>query len=53
MVSFRRVPYLTAFERGQVQREILVAATRGKNDISSVDLNATDVSVLERLDPIP
>ena len=31
MVTFLRVPYATAFERGQVQRELLVEATRGRD----------------------
>jgi kynurenine 3-monooxygenase len=52
MVSFRRVPYLTAFERGQVQREILVEATRGKNEVAAVDLAAVDACVEQRLDPL-
>ncbi|HTA63972.1 MAG TPA: FAD-dependent monooxygenase [Xanthomonadaceae bacterium] len=53
MVSFRRVPYATAFERGQVQRELLVEATRGCTRIEEIDLAAADAAVtslLSRLD---
>ena len=49
MVSFTRIPYATAFSRGQVQREILVAATRGCERIDDVDLDATDKLVLTLL----
>jgi kynurenine 3-monooxygenase len=52
MVSFTRVPYATAFERGKVQRAILVEATRGKARIEDVDLAAADALVLERLAPL-
>ena len=31
MVTFRRMPYATAFARGQIQRELLVEATRGRD----------------------
>lgn len=50
MVTFRRVPYLTAFDRGQVQREILVEATRGHPSLDTVDLAAIDAQVMARLD---
>ncbi len=52
MVTFRRVPYLTAFERGQVQREILVEATRGHASLDTVDLAAIDAQVIARLAPL-
>lgn len=52
MVSFTRIPYATAFARGQVQREILVAATRGCGRIEDVDLQAADSMVMARLLPI-
>jgi kynurenine 3-monooxygenase len=50
MVSFTRVPYATAFERGKVQRAILVEATRGVARIEDVDLAAADARVRERLE---
>jgi kynurenine 3-monooxygenase len=52
MVSFTRIPYATAFLRGQIQREILVEATRGCERIDTVDLDAADRLVLARLLPI-
>ena len=52
MVSFLRTPYATAFERGKVQREILVEATRGLERLGQVDLAAADARVLERLAPL-
>lgn len=52
MVSFLRVPYATAFERGKVQRAILVEATRGRSGLDDVDLAATDAMVLARLDAL-
>lgn len=50
MVSFTRVPYATAFERGKVQRAILVEATRGCARIEDVDLAAADALVGARLE---
>ena len=49
MVSFQREPYATAFERGQVQRAILVESTRGCERLADVDLAAADARVRERL----
>ncbi len=49
MVSFTRVPYATAFERGKVQRAILVEATRGCTRLEDVDLAAADALVVQRL----
>jgi len=53
MVTFRRIPYATAFERGRIQRELLVEATRGRARLDEVDLAAADRAVLERLEPLP
>ncbi|HEU0152429.1 MAG TPA: NAD(P)/FAD-dependent oxidoreductase [Arenimonas sp.] len=52
MVSFTTIPYATAFERGKVQRQILVEATRGCATLSDVDLAAADALVLARLSPL-
>lgn len=52
MVSFLRTPYATAFERGKVQRSILVEATRGLVRVDEVDLAAADAAVLARLAPL-
>ena len=53
MVSFQRVPYVTAFERGKLQRALLIDATQGKTCIEDVDLAAADAMVRERLTPLP
>jgi kynurenine 3-monooxygenase len=52
MVTFRRVPYATALARGQVQRALLVEATRGHTTLEGVDLAAADAAVQARLDPL-
>ncbi|HEX4853182.1 NAD(P)/FAD-dependent oxidoreductase [Arenimonas sp.] len=52
MVSFTTIPYATAFERGKVQRQILVEATRGRASLDEVDFAAADALVHERLAPL-
>jgi kynurenine 3-monooxygenase len=52
MVSFMRIPYATAFERGAVQRATLVAATRGCRELADVDLAVADAMVHERIKPL-
>ena len=52
MVSFLRIPYATAFARGQIQRRILVESTAGCTSIDQVDLAAADARVRERLEPL-
>jgi len=52
MVSFMRIPYSVALERSDIQREILVAATRGLDSLDGVDWNAVDASVMARLEPL-
>ncbi len=49
MVSFMRVPYATAFERGNVQRQLLIDCCQGLQDIDQVDLAKADQMVQERL----
>jgi len=53
MVSFMRLPYATAFERGQVQRALLVEATRGRSDLDDLDWDTLDRRVREVLAPLP
>ena len=52
MVSFTTIPYATAFERGKVQRQILVEATQGCTSLAKVDLALADARVRERLAPL-
>ncbi|MEO6264024.1 MAG: NAD(P)/FAD-dependent oxidoreductase [Luteimonas sp.] len=53
MVTFRRIAYATAFERGRVQRELLVEATRGRASLEGIDWTWLDAEVARRLPPLP
>lgn len=53
MVSFLRVPYATAMERGQRQRAILVAACAGKTSLEQIDLDAADAAVRQQMTALP
>ena len=50
MVTFMLIPYSVALARSDIQREILVAATRGKDSLDDIDWEATDADVMARLD---
>ena len=52
MVTFSRMPYAQARERGEIQRRLLVEATAGIPTIGDVDLAFADRLVLERLSPL-
>ncbi|MFC5569183.1 FAD-dependent oxidoreductase [Lysobacter yangpyeongensis] len=52
MVTFRRLPYATAFERGQLQRRLLVELTRGHVSLDTLDWDAVDAAVREQLPPL-
>lgn len=52
MVTFSRVPYRVAFERGEVQAQILRELTAGKTALEQVDLAQADALVLQRLAPL-
>jgi kynurenine 3-monooxygenase len=49
MVTFRRLPYATALERGRIQRELLVEATRGRDSLDAIDWDRLDAEVERRL----
>ncbi|RNF83380.1 FAD-dependent monooxygenase [Lysobacter psychrotolerans] len=53
MVTFHRMPYSVAFERGNRQRELLVELTRDHASIDTLDWDAVDAAVRERLSPLP
>ncbi|MEO8742240.1 MAG: FAD-dependent monooxygenase [Lysobacteraceae bacterium] len=53
MVTFRRIPYATAFARGAIQRELLISATQGKSRIDEVDLEAVDRAIVDKLPSMP
>jgi kynurenine 3-monooxygenase len=52
MVTFRRMPYALALQRGEVQRELLVELTRGHDTLDTLDWAAVDAAVHERLSPL-
>ena len=53
MVTFRRLPYATAYERGRIQRELLVDATRGRGSLDGIDWSALAADIERRLTPLP
>lgn len=53
MVTFRRIPYAVAFERGLIQRELLVEATRGHETLDTIDRARLDAEIVRRLPPLP
>src|SRR5690606_37814161 len=52
MVTFMRIPYSVALERSEVQRGILVEATRGLESLEGVDWAAADAAVERLLPPL-
>ncbi|MFC7300119.1 FAD-dependent oxidoreductase [Cognatiluteimonas weifangensis] len=52
MVTFMRMPYAQALQRSEIQREILVAATAGRDTLDGLDWAAVDAQVLARLSPL-
>lgn len=52
MVTFHRLPYATAFERGRIQRALLVEATAGRDNLDGLDWAAVDRMVHARLSPL-
>ena len=53
MVTFRRIPYATALERGRIQRDLLVEATRGRDSLDGIDWTWLDGEVDRLLSPLP
>lgn len=53
MVTFSRIPYATAFARGEIQAQMLRELIAGKQSLADVDLDQADRLVRERLDPLP
>lgn len=49
MVTFMRIPYATAFERGRIQRQLLVEATEGHDTLDGVDWEALDAKIRQQL----
>ena len=53
MVTFQRMPYATALDRGQRQRALLVELTAGHDTLDTLDWDAVDATVRARLEPLP
>ena len=49
MVTFMRIPYALALQRSEVQRQILVQATHGRDTLDDIDWEALARIVQERL----
>jgi kynurenine 3-monooxygenase len=52
MVTFSRLPYATAFARGEIQSAILRELTAGKTSLDKVDLSRADELIAQRLPPL-
>lgn len=52
MVTFRRMPYAIARQRGEIQRALLAEFTSGHASLDSLDWDAVDAAVRERLPPL-
>lgn len=52
MVTFLRVPYAVAFERGQAQRALLAELTDGHASLDTLDWAHVDRRVIETLSPL-
>jgi kynurenine 3-monooxygenase len=53
MVTFSRLPYATAFARGEIQAGILRELTAGKTTLDDIDLALADALIAARLPPLP
>jgi len=53
MVTFSRLPYATAFARGEIQACILRELTAGKTTLDDIDLAHADALIGARLPPLP
>ncbi len=47
MVSFSRIPYKLAFERGLLQRQLLIEATHGKQSLAEIDVTKFDAKIAQ------
>ena len=52
MVTFMRIPYAVALERARVQNELLVEATEGLESLETLDWEALDGKIKDRLEPL-
>lgn len=52
MVTFSRIPYATALERGEIQARLLRQLIEGKQALAGINLDQADVLVRRHLEPI-
>ncbi len=52
MVMFHLIPYAQAYERGQIQQQILIELTEGKSKISEIDFELAERLVKEKLNAV-
>ena len=53
MVTFSRLPYATAFARGEIQAAILRELAAGKTELAQIDLAQAEALIAARLPPLP
>jgi kynurenine 3-monooxygenase len=53
MVTFLRLPYASAFARGEIQSAILRELTAGKTELAQIDFAQAQTMITERLPPLP
>lgn len=53
MVTFSRMPYLIAFERGKLQSDLLRQATQGRRSFEEIDLTWVAEHLRERIPRLP
>jgi kynurenine 3-monooxygenase len=53
MVTFSRLPYATAFARGEIQAGILRELSAGKTTLDDIDLGHAGALIAARLPPLP
>lgn len=53
MVTFSRLPYATAFARGEIQSGILRELAAGKTELAQIDLAQAEGMITARLPPLP
>ena len=53
MVTFTHMPYALALARGEIQHQLLVDLTRGRESLDGLDWAAADALVEARLPPLP
>lgn len=53
MVTFRRLPYVLAYERGKIQADMLKSAVAGCDSFAQIDLEAVEHQVLAQLPVLP